>query len=85
MFQPASAMSQPASVTHALLALSPVGAIQEVWPCVEPPSLGPFEAIGQSSTTCSLTRPHRPSAGRRVRLPQPPSVGSRIADSPLSC
>jgi hypothetical protein len=30
MFQPASAMSQPASVTHALLALSPMGAIQEV-------------------------------------------------------
>jgi hypothetical protein len=30
IFQPASAMSQPASVTHALLALSAVGAIQEV-------------------------------------------------------
>jgi hypothetical protein len=30
MFQPASAMSQPASVTHALLALSLAGAIQEV-------------------------------------------------------
>jgi hypothetical protein len=30
MFQPASAMFQPASVTHALLALSAVGAIQEV-------------------------------------------------------
>jgi hypothetical protein len=30
MFQPSSAMSQPASVTHALLALSPAGAIQEV-------------------------------------------------------
>jgi hypothetical protein len=27
MFQPASAMSQPASVAHALLALSPAGAI----------------------------------------------------------
>jgi hypothetical protein len=28
MFQPASAISQPASVTHALLALSPAGASQ---------------------------------------------------------
>jgi hypothetical protein len=30
MFHPASAMFQPASVAHALLALSPAGAIQEV-------------------------------------------------------
>jgi hypothetical protein len=30
MFQPASAMFQPASVTHALLALSAAGAIQGV-------------------------------------------------------
>jgi hypothetical protein len=30
IFQPSSAMFQPASVTHALLALSAVGAIQEV-------------------------------------------------------
>jgi hypothetical protein len=30
------------------------------------------------------TRPRRPSAGRRVRFPQPPSIGSRIADSSLS-
>jgi hypothetical protein len=30
MFQPASAKSQPASVTHAPLALSLAGAIQEV-------------------------------------------------------
>jgi hypothetical protein len=29
--------------------------------------------------------PHRPSAGRRVRFPQPPLSGSRIADSSLSC
>jgi hypothetical protein len=29
--------------------------------------------------------PRRPSAGRRVRFPQPPSIGSRIADSSLSC
>jgi hypothetical protein len=31
------------------------------------------------------TLPRRPSAGRRVRLPQPPSIVSRIADSSLSC
>jgi hypothetical protein len=31
------------------------------------------------------TLPHRPSAGRRVRFPQPPSSGSRIADSSSSC
>jgi hypothetical protein len=30
IFQPASAMFQPATVTHALLALSAAGAIQEV-------------------------------------------------------
>jgi hypothetical protein len=30
IFQPASAMFQPASVTHALLALPAVGAIREV-------------------------------------------------------
>jgi hypothetical protein len=30
MFQPASAMFQPASVTHAQLALSAAGAAQEV-------------------------------------------------------
>jgi hypothetical protein len=39
-------MFQLASVTHALQALSMAGAIQEVLPGVEPPSLGPFEAIG---------------------------------------
>jgi hypothetical protein len=31
------------------------------------------------------TFPRRPSAGRRVRFPQLPSSGSRIADSSLSC
>jgi hypothetical protein len=49
------------------------------------PSLGPFEAIGASSPTCICTPPRHPSAGRRVRFPQPPSIGSRIADSSLSC
>jgi hypothetical protein len=39
-------MFQQASATHALLALPAAGAIQEVLPCVEPPSLGPFKAIG---------------------------------------
>jgi hypothetical protein len=32
---------------------------------------------------CSF--PRRPSAGRRVRFPQPPSSGSQIVDSSLSC
>jgi hypothetical protein len=31
------------------------------------------------------TLPRRSSAGRRVRFPQPPSSGSRIADSSSSC
>jgi hypothetical protein len=26
--------------------------IQEVWSCIEPPSLGPFEAIEVSSSSC---------------------------------
>jgi hypothetical protein len=56
---------------------------QEVYPCVEPPSLGPFEAIGALRLVCTL--PRRPSAGRRVRFPQLPSSGSRIVDSSLSC
>jgi hypothetical protein len=37
-----------------------------------------------SSPTCISTFPRRPSAGRRVRFPQPPSIGSRIADSSSS-
>jgi hypothetical protein len=31
------------------------------------------------------TFPRHPSVGQRVRFPQPPSSGSRIADSSLSC
>jgi hypothetical protein len=31
------------------------------------------------------TRPRRPFTGRRVRFPQPLSIGSRIADSSSSC
>jgi hypothetical protein len=41
MSQPASAMSQPASVTHALLVLSPVGAIQGGVAVRQAPELGP--------------------------------------------
>jgi hypothetical protein len=41
MFQPASAMSQPASVTHALLALSLAGAIQGGVAVRQAPEPGP--------------------------------------------
>jgi hypothetical protein len=41
MFQPASAISQPASVTHALLALSPAGAIQGGVAVRQAPEPGP--------------------------------------------
>jgi hypothetical protein len=41
MFQPASAISQPASVTHALLALSPAGAIQGGVAVCQAPEPGP--------------------------------------------
>jgi hypothetical protein len=40
MFQPASAISQQASVTHALLALSPAGAIQGGVPVRQAPEPG---------------------------------------------
>jgi hypothetical protein len=52
LFQPASAMFQSASVTRALLVSFAFGAPQEVQSCVEPPSLGPLEAIGASSPAC---------------------------------
>jgi hypothetical protein len=41
----------------------------------------------RSGRTLRLVRtfPRRPSAGQRVRFLQPPSSGSRIADSSLSC
>jgi hypothetical protein len=41
MSQPASAISQPASVTHALLALSPAGAIQGGVAVRQAPEPGP--------------------------------------------
>jgi hypothetical protein len=37
--------------TRTCLASSMFSASQEVWPRVEPPILGPFEAIGAGSTT----------------------------------
>jgi hypothetical protein len=48
------------------------------------PKLGPVRGDRIELHDLFLTRPRRPSAGRRVRFPQPPSVGSRIADSSLS-
>jgi hypothetical protein len=42
LFQPASTMFQPASVTRVRLVPFAFGAPQEVLPCIEPPSLGPF-------------------------------------------
>jgi hypothetical protein len=49
------------------------------------PEPGPVRGNRVELYDLFLTRPRRPSAGRRVRSPQPPSVGSRIADSSLSC
>jgi hypothetical protein len=49
------------------------------------PEPGPVRGDRVELYDLFLTRPRRPSAGRRVRFPQPPSIGSRIADSSLSC
>jgi hypothetical protein len=49
------------------------------------PEPGPIRGDRVELYVLSLTRPRRPSAGRRVRFPQSPSVGSQIADSSLSC
>jgi hypothetical protein len=49
------------------------------------PEPGPVQGDRGELYDLFLTHPHRPYARRRVRFPQPPSIGSRIADSSLSC
>jgi hypothetical protein len=49
------------------------------------PEPGPVRGDRVELYDLFLTRPRRPSTGWRVRFPQPPSIGSRIADSSLSC
>jgi hypothetical protein len=49
------------------------------------PEPGPVQGDRGELYDLFLTRPLCPSAGRRVRFPQPPSIGLRIADSSLSC
>jgi hypothetical protein len=49
------------------------------------PEPGPVQGDRGELYDLFSTRPRRPSAGRRVRFPQPPSIGSWIADSSLSC
>jgi hypothetical protein len=49
------------------------------------PEPGPVQGDRGELYDLFSTRPRRPSAGRRVRFPQPPSIGSRIADSSSSC
>jgi hypothetical protein len=49
------------------------------------PEPGPVRGDWGKLSDLFCTHPRRPFAGRRARFPQPPSVGSRIADSSLSC
>jgi hypothetical protein len=49
------------------------------------PKPGPIRGDRCELFVLFLTRPRRPCAGWRVRFLQPPSIGSRIADSSLSC
>jgi hypothetical protein len=49
------------------------------------PEPGPIRGDRGELFTLFQMRPRHPSVGRRVRFPQPPSIGSRIADSSLSC
>jgi hypothetical protein len=49
------------------------------------PEPGPVQGDWGELSVLFLTRPRRPSAGRRVRFPQPPSIGSRIVVSSWSC
>jgi hypothetical protein len=50
-------------------------------------ALEPGPVRGDRGELSDLSRalPRRPSAGRRVKFPQHPSIGSRIADSSSSC
>jgi hypothetical protein len=49
------------------------------------PEPGPVQGDRGELSVLFLTRPRCPSAGQRVRFPQPPSIGSQIVDSSLSC
>jgi hypothetical protein len=49
------------------------------------PEPGPIRGDRGELFVLFLTCLRRPSAGWRVRFPQPPSIGSQIADSSLSC
>jgi hypothetical protein len=42
------------------------------------PEPGPVQGDRGELYDLFLTRPRRPSAGRRVKFPQPPSIGSQI-------
>jgi hypothetical protein len=48
------------------------------------PEPGPIRGDRGELSVLFQTRPRRPFTGRRVRFPQPPSIGSRIADSSSS-
>jgi hypothetical protein len=49
------------------------------------PEPGPVRSDRGELSVLFQTRPRHPFVGRRVRFPQPPSIGSQIADSSLSC
>jgi hypothetical protein len=49
------------------------------------PEPGPVRGNRGKLSDLFCTLPRRPFAGRRVRFPQPPLIGSRTADSSLSC
>jgi hypothetical protein len=49
------------------------------------PEPGPVRGDRGELFDLFYTLPRRPSAGRRVKFPQPSSGGSRIADSSSSC
>jgi hypothetical protein len=49
------------------------------------PEPGPIRGDRGELSVLFQMRPRRPFAGRRVRFPQRPSIGPRIADSSSSC